>query len=285
MKQGSKAANRDKIRTLKNGIDIEYDSLASIDILDREIFDESIYADHGIELNDGDCIFDVGANIGVFLLMLNEVLDHADVYSFEPIPRTFQILERNAGLHNRLKLRLFNCGLSNQAGRAQFVHYPRMSIASTMHPIESPEFRRNSRAFILEEMSQQSAVVRTIRKVTPDWSWYLLTELIRLYYQKGESVDCELTTLSNVVEAESVNQIDLLKIDVEGAEYEVLTGIRPEHWSRIGQIIVEVHDGVNALTSIVELLQEAGFDTSYEKLNEQVDHLFVVYGTRTDSRT
>lgn len=55
------------------------------------------YLKNGIELDRGDTVFDVGANIGLFSLWLYEKL-HFDlnIYAFEPIPVLYEILKRNA---------------------------------------------------------------------------------------------------------------------------------------------------------------------------------------------
>ncbi|MBL0020248.1 MAG: FkbM family methyltransferase [Bacteroidetes bacterium] len=50
----------------------------------------------------------------------------------------------------------------------------------------------------------------------------------------------EITTLSDVISAHQITQIDLLKIDVEGFEENVLQGIQPEHFGIIQYIIIEI---------------------------------------------
>ena len=49
-------------------------------------------------------------------------------------------------------------------------------------------------------------------------------------------MDCELRTLSRFIDAHDVKTIDLLKIDVEGAELAVLGSIKEDHWGRIKQV-------------------------------------------------
>ena len=44
-----------------------------------------------------------------------------------------------------------------------------------------------------------------------------------------------MTTVSALMAQHDLDRIDLLKIDVEGAELDVLRGIRPEDWPRIHQ--------------------------------------------------
>jgi hypothetical protein len=46
-------------------------------------------------------------------------------------------------------------------------------------------------------------------------------------------------------------RVDLLKIDVERAELEVLNGIEQSDWSKIKQVVMEVHDTDKRLEKVV----------------------------------
>ena len=52
---------------------------------------------------------------------------------------------------------------------------------------------------------------------------------------KADTQRCAMTTVSALMAEHDLERIDLLKIDVEGAELDVLRGIRPEDWPRICQ--------------------------------------------------
>ena len=72
------------------------------------------------------------------------------------------------------------------------------------------------------------------------------------------NVVCPLRTLSSVLETESIERIDLLKIDCEGFELDVLQGIEPKHWDRISQVVVEVHDHDGRADAVEQLLRSHG---------------------------
>ena len=83
---------------------------------------------------------------------------------------------------------------------------------------------------------------------------------IAAYLVKGsKQVTCKLVPLSDVIEKENITKIDLLKIDCEGAEWDVLMGIRDEHWSIIKSMVIEVHDLNGRLNEMKALLNEKGF--------------------------
>jgi FkbM family methyltransferase len=57
---------------------------------------------------------------------------------------------------------------------------------------------------------------------------------------KGGGVDIQVTTLERIMDKHSIKKLDLLMIDVEGAELPVLAGF-PWHWTRPGKIFCELH--------------------------------------------
>ena len=269
-----------KHRKLSNGMEVHYSSKANLEMLQREMFDDGLYNKHGIELNEGDCIFDVGANIGFFVMFLNQHLTDASVYSFEPIPDTFELFMRNVQIHNRLQLQMYNCGLSDKAGSATFTHYPKTDICSTMYPQGSTEYVNNSRQFVMDEIRNFNPILRTLVDRTPRLAWWPLAEAIRRYYRSAISVECKLRTISSVIDEHKIQHIDYLKVDTEGAEMHVLRGIRNEHWPLVKQAVVEVHEGKPALRQVLDLLESNGLQSIVERPCEQREHLHMVYARR-----
>lgn len=262
-------------------MEVFYRSKVDVDILSRELLkDDNLYLRHGITIAPGDCIFDVGANIGFFILFVNKLITQGKLVAFEPIPEVFEVLQLNADRHNKLSVQLLNCGLSRQAAHAQFAYCPRTSVASTMFPDHSADYKKNSRQFVLEELRQFHTLLRTVIDVTPAWLWYPLTETLRAYYQSTKQVVCQLMRLSDVIRDQQIKVINLLKVDTEGAEEDVLAGIDDEHWPVIQQAVVEVHHGRESLARMEQLLQSRGFQTASEPVVPGVEHLFVVYARR-----
>ena len=268
---------------LPNGQWVFYRSKTDVDLLTRELLHEPIYFRHGVTVRDGDCILDVGANIGFFLLQLGQILKEAVVYSIEPIPEVFEVLRRNAQRHSWLEYHLLNYGLSRNEGATSFKYFPRLSVASTMYPDESRMFRRNSRRFVLTEMRQRSRILRGLLACTPEWLWFPVSESIRRYYQSTRNVTCRLRRLTDVIDEEGITGIDLLKVDTEGAEEDVLSGIEPRHWSLIRQAVIEVHQGRKGLLRIERLLHDQGFTTVSELAVPGVEHLYLVFARRADT--
>ncbi len=215
----------------------------------REIFEDEVYLKHGITLSEGDCVFDIGANIGLFTLFVHQKCPNASVYSFEPIPPTFEILHTNIELYG-LNAKIFNYGLSDKSETATFTFYPQAAGLS-------------GRFSDVEEVKKvnQSVILNWLKEVPLDGQVDPQDELDELLNQQlqSESYTCQLKTLSDVISEQQIEQIDLLKIDVEKSELHVINGIREDHWQKIKQIVIEVHNQ-ELLEQITALLERQGYN-------------------------
>ena len=236
----------------------------------KEIFEERSYLRHGLRLEPGACVFDVGANIGMFSLFAAREVGELKLFAFEPIPAVFDLLRRNTRLWG-LEARLFSCGLSDESGKAEFTYYPHVSILSGQFADAAAE-RQAVRSFLRNEPWAEDA----------DLSEELVDELLNERLQ-GERVACELRTISELIAEEGVERIDLLKVDVEKAELQVLGGIAEEDWPKIQQLVLEVHDLDGRLAVIARMLAERGFEVSTEQDRLlQGSELYSLYARRSD---
>jgi non-ribosomal peptide synthase protein (TIGR01720 family)/FkbM family methyltransferase len=231
-----------------------------------EIFAKKTYLNFGIDLPEDACIFDVGANIGLFTLFASRLARRATIYSFEPIPPVFQILRLNAEVYG-LNAKLFQCGLSSESGASSFTYYPNVSLMSGR----------------FADAVTDSEVVKTFVRQQQQGSELPAAQLDDLIAERltSESFTCQLKTLSEVIRDEGIKKIDLLKIDVEKGELEVLAGIDDADWPKIDQMVMEVHDLDGRVRKVTELLTNRGF-----KINVQQDatleqtNLYNLYANR-----
>jgi FkbM family methyltransferase len=210
----------------------------------REIFHDQTYLRHGIEVHDGACVFDVGANIGTFTLFASTRAQRLKVYAFEPIPPSFSVLAANLEIYG-IDAELFNVGLSARRETADFTFYPEMSGLSGRYSDEETD-RRVTRAVVRSGLAEVEGV-----------SEVDLDEWLQAQFA-SEVHHCTLRTLSDIIAERGVEVIDLLKIDVERAELDVLAGIAEQDWPKIRQVVLEV-DGRQRLAAVVALLERQGF--------------------------
>ena len=259
---------------LPNGMVIAHLNQNETDFLYQEIFENTEYFQHGIRIKEGDCIFDVGANIGLFSLFAGQQEEKVEIYAFEPIPELFKLLEMNTKLYG-LNAKLFPCGLSNKRGEETFTYYPDNSIVSGRYADQKQE-QEVIKTFLSNKQNSSG--------IKEELSSGELEQLSSYMFQKQQQVTCQLRTISEVIKEQGVEQIDLLKIDVEKSELEVLAGIAEEDWCKIQQIVVEVHDIEGRLAVVEELLESQGYQlkSQQESFLEKTG-IYNIYAMRDSS--
>ena len=90
--------------------------------------------------------------------------------------------------------------------------------------------------------------------------------------------DNTVTVKSKTLDAlmESFEEVDLLKIDIEGAEYDLLANTSEETLKKASNIILEFHDNPDGkVLGILEKLESAGFN--YQMYDESIKRLVEIY--------
>lgn len=264
--------------TLPDGRRVETLCAENTKIAWDEIFAARIYEKFGITLEDGATVFDVGANIGLAVLWVGDRIRNGTVHALEPIPATFAALERNVGHHPHLDVRLHHAGASDRSGTATFTFYPLTSTSSSMYPDDSAAARDESDRFILDDLRKR---LGDGIDLVPGWLSRSFAGAVRRWYQRSSRVRCRLVRLSDVIEEAGVRVIDLLKIDVEGAEFDAVAGIEDRHWPLVRQAIVEVHEGLEACARMEGILAARGLVTErWQQAPEIFPRHWLVYARR-----
>ncbi len=240
-------------------------------MLYKEIIEDGIYFKYGITIPENGLVLDLGANIGTFSIDVNRRQPSAAVIAFEPIPQIFSGLKKNFE-HRQIKGRVLNYGVSNKKEKATFYYYPEMSGMSG---------RFANKEVIIDAVGQYMEFDKKFLKNEGDRLSESNRKIVESFYDKidgseefkeymsslynTEEVECQLTTVSDVIDELDIQCIDLLKLDVEKSECLVLEGIRPEHWSMIRHLAVEV-DGDHNLSIITNLLKEKGYEINVDEL-------------------
>lgn len=136
-------------------------------------------------IKPGDIVFDVGANQGEWSRKILDVQPSVSLYAFEPVDSTFNTLKENMA---DTEANIYNIALSKRSGKKTFYHYNQSNQSARM----STFYRRNS---VEENLNIQPVAVQINTK-----------------------------SLSSFCKSHSIDKIDFLKIDTEGAELDVLKG-------------------------------------------------------------
>jgi FkbM family methyltransferase len=220
----------------------------------NEIF---VHKDYGAVLPcDGGCVFDVGGNIGLYTLYVGMGRKNLDIHVFEPVPTLFANLEHNVrSVMKDNAVHANNVGLSNVATEATINFFPKASGLTTLKDD-------------IDSKSDISIRWRTRNALFPQFNSFLMKLLVKQHLvAKKETI--KLIRMSEYIDAHHIESIDMVKIDVEGHEFEILQGIEPRHFDCIKAFIIEVEnfrDGYQE--KITTLLKSQGYTLSITGAHE-----------------
>ena len=226
----------------------------------HEIWDDKLYFQEGVSISPDDIVFDVGANIGVFTLFAAK--QGAQVYAYEPVPPTFEVLQHNIHLHRLDSVaHTRNIGISDWVEEKLMFHYPACSVCDSW----------TAQGDLFELMAENWENSLSLLKVADPDQYKVISSLGSKTLQQGAvreimealsaspvQIKCEFDTLSRVIARENIQSIGLLKLDAELADWEVLHGLKGEDWLRIRQVAMEVHVESD-VAPISNFLSERGF--------------------------
>lgn len=207
-----------------------------------EIVGDRCYLQHGIDVGDGDVVLDVGANVGVAAAFFATECRAGAVHSFEPVAPIFEQLRENLANFPRCVPHPF--GISSKSGTRAITYYPESWALSGTHADPDADRERAKRIF-LNLGAEEEKVETGLR------GRFATRELT-----------AEFWTLSHALRAESIDRVDLLKVDVEGSELEVLEGIEDDDWPVIRQVVAELHVDPGGRERMVATLEGHGFDVT-----------------------
>ncbi len=159
---------------------------------------------------------------------------------------------------------MFNYAVGAKEGEVEFTYYPHAALLSGSFADRDQEAVTIKAFLQSREQSAASTGSQEQVKLTEKQYDELLARRLTT-----TSYTCRVKTLSQVIEENGIETIDLLKIDVEKAEWDVLKGIKPGHWPRIRQLVIEVHEtheNRNLLNQITTLLESKGYRVAVEQV-------------------
>ncbi len=232
-----------KSHRLPNGLRVAHQNRHETEFTYRHIFEDQTYLRYGITFRDGDTIFDVGANIGLFSIFAGLLCHQPRLYCFEPNPGAHEALRENVERF-RLDARLFSCALASRAGVEEFTVFPGFSILSGRYA--DPDSEKD---LIRRYMDNQPGIAPPT-----EHTGQILDARLR-----PETIQVRQDTLSGVLQRTGVDRIHLLKINAEKSEVDILHGIEDSDWQRIDQIVIKADHMAN-LPVLGKLLEENGYD-------------------------
>ena len=237
---------------LPNNLAVVHLNKNETDYLYKEIFELQAYLRHGITLDPGATVLDVGGNIGLFHLFAHEMSPGARIVSCEPNPTVYELLSHNTRLYGS-DARLLPVAVGAEPGEAEFTFFPGFAMLSGFHTDVATE-KETIKRYMAEQRAAGDADAEAMEKLLEEADDFLESRFER------RTFPVEVRTLSQVMTDEGLSHVDLLKVNVEKSELDVLRGVADEDWPKIAQVVLEIDTEEN-LQPIVDILEAQGFET------------------------
>lgn len=210
-------------------------------------------------------LFDVGAHVGESVNYLKRLFPSGQIYSFEPDPASFNQLVANTSTHQNVQC--FNLALAAKNGQTKF-YRNRIDHTNSLLPVNL----NSHDSIYLEKVRRGEEQLEEERFNQP--------------------LTVETAKLDDFCAKQRLSRIDLLKLDVQGAEVFVLEGGKTM-LNNIGVVVLEVSffDYYEKSTSFFEIesfLKPLGFrlyaitEISNNPMNGRTDWVEAVYTNTLD---
>ena len=148
-------------------------------------------------------IIDIGGNSGVATIILAKQNPDSKIYSYEPDHNLYLNIIKNVQINNLNNVYVFNIAVSDKNGVCQLSKFPSMTGANTIYA---------NNKFI--DYTRNTVINNTIKTIS----------------------------LDTLINEHKIKSIDLLKIDCEGAEYNIIYGSNLFKKNIVKNMVGEFHD-------------------------------------------
>jgi FkbM family methyltransferase len=166
--------------------------------------EEEVISNFISKIDEGDIVLDIGAHFGLFSMTAGQKTGNTGkVYSFEPHPNNYDVLTTNIDRNELHNIKSFQSAIGETPGSTTLVTNENFS----------------GRSFIKEVGSERD----------------------RTFTDKViEEITVDIDSIDHFINENSIEQIDIVKVDVEGAELEVLLGAASS-FDKVGCFLIELH--------------------------------------------
>lgn len=180
----------------------------------KEVWLREIYNKHGITVDKGDTVIDIGGHIGLFSVYAAKRSQTGKVFAFEPFVENYTRLEQHKQMNQCQNLEVINKGVDSTSGiKTLFL---------------SPDKNTGGHSLHLKNQSERKVEIETVN-------------------------------LEEFCNQNQITTIDFLKLDCEGAEFEIVKSSESV-LSRVKKIVMECHPyGDHSCDEMVFILQKNGF--------------------------
>ena len=228
---------------MKKYIDVFYDNIPfkfvynSIDSSGlsgiEEIITKNQYDLKKFKNLEGKIFMDIGANIGIATIIMAKLNKKSIIYAYEPFSEAFELLLENITINNITNVKAFNLAVSNKNNKELILNvFNNMSGANSTYS--------NKKKF--NEYYNKELAIHIIKNMPDANSTNTDEKKINEFYHDCTTERVKCISLDEILKNNKINEIYLLKIDCEGAEFDIIYDSILFKNKTIKNIVGEFHD-------------------------------------------
>lgn len=182
----------------------DIESSRTLDFVIPEAIHGDEYNTKSINFKPGDVVIDIGANVGSVSIMLAKKYPFLKIYSYEAHPINFQNLQKNIKENNISNIKAFNNAVFSEDNYFIDISLNVDNTGASNSFIDPKEY--------------------------PD-----------LYEKEYSSVQVPTISLDTIIRENNIQNIKLLKMDCEGAEFDIFSNSKLINQVSLENVGIEIH--------------------------------------------
>jgi len=199
----------------------------------KEIFMEDFYDIDNLvkKLPANPVVIDVGANAGLFDVLLLSKINQAQMFAYEPMPANVEVFQKTIESNPALRL----------------VQLHQAAVTGT-----EKEY--------IELFTEDTTDNTVVSSVFANFSGL-----------NNKKIRVEAKSLTSIIEENKLRRVDLLKLDCEGSEYDIIYNTDASVLQKVSIMVIEVHqidDDRYNLNALDRYLSSIGYVNQYFPVQE-----------------
>lgn len=191
---------------------LEKIAIIFFDLLDKYFHQKNIIRYLKKNLENVDIFFDIGSHKGLYTDLITKNFKVKKIVMVEPQKNIFKFIKKK--YIKKKKVKIYNLALSDKK-KKQTLYINKHDLTSSLTQIDKKNSYLNIKAKLFGGT---------------------INDLIHNKYMVNS---CKL---SDIIKKDSINKIDLLKVDTEGHELQVLRGAGSSLKEKVNFILIEIHN-------------------------------------------